>query len=279
MNNKVNAEQINELLGDKNRVDLQVRRNLIKYALFKDEVEAGEDSEIFGTRVVAAMTRTNANYLLQLSEEQRRVNEELVELAPMYFKSSSVAFKEMEVLRNVTYLHITVNSAVNSQKRTGKQLAGRAKRLAISTQKEIDSRPTHINASALKEKKALYMADFEMFNSQPDRVFRIRTDKHKDVIAMYMCAGMTKFDKVRVTGGGLLVIKHHMASDENFKVINKYYSDRKSIYDDANPIPNNLDFKGNIYDESELELLRKNSVQHRDDNEQKIRPKGQDLIN
>lgn len=125
-NKSINAERINDLLADKESADRDVHAEMKQYALYEGKVSGVMDSEYAASRIVAVVSEGDTtDELLGKIDQQAKINKQLVEETPMHFKDASQSFRTPTIIRNVTKLKVTVNSAVSSQKRTGEQLIAR----------------------------------------------------------------------------------------------------------------------------------------------------------
>lgn len=279
-NTAIDPDLVNNLLGRKERVDAFLKRSLLKMAVFVNDVETSAEAGLFNQRIVAVSNKTKTRYLNLIIKEQQRVNAALVAAAPAYFKESASTFKEVRVIEDAARLTITVNYAVNSQLRTGAQLATRAHRLAAGIRDQIYSTPEHEDKTELLNRMKIYEDEKARFSSEPDRRYRLRTDRHKDIVAMYLPAGGERVERVRVGAGGLLVLRSARApKGEAFVKILDRCNNRPSLYDRLTPVENNLDFKGLLYDEEEAELEREHAKRDKDLTEYKIRSKNEQLVN
>lgn len=276
----IDAERINNLLANKEVADRDVYEEMKRYALFEGKISGVMDSEYADSRIVSVVYEGDtASKLLDKIDRQKQANEELVEEAPMYFTESSQSFRTPLVIRNVTKLKITINTAVSSQRKTGAQLVSRYERAIRRVEREIKTlRRKESREKRLDLIKNLY-AELELFAKRPDKLYRIRSEGHDDVIALYSVeGGPAAMQKLRVNAGGLVAIKSNNASLQDFAV-NPAKRDNSSVYGELVPIPNSLGLTGLLYDEAEAEKVRELRKQERSKNEEKIRPKGDDLIN
>lgn len=276
----IDAERINDLLADKERADRDVHSEMKQYALYEGKVSGVMDSEYADSRIVAVVYEGDTtDKLLGKIEQQTQINEQLVEEAPMFFKDASQSFRTPVVIRNVTKLKVTINSAVSSQKRTGEQLVARYVRAIKRIERELKSLKRKEKIDKQLEFINTLKAEMELFAREPEKVYRLRTKAHDDVIALYSVAGgPVAMEKIRVNVGGLVVVKDRSASLQNFGV-KPVKRDNSSVYSELEPIPNSLGLKGLLYDEADAEAIREQRKRDKGQNEEKIRPQGDDLVN
>ncbi|EGR1298328.1 hypothetical protein EAF56_20290 [Vibrio alginolyticus] len=279
-NKSIDAERINDLLADKERADRDVHAEMRQYALYEGKVSGVMDSEYADSRIVAVVYEGDTtDKLLGKIEQQAKINEQLVEEAPMYFKDASQSFRTPTIIRNVTKLKVTVNSAVSSQKRTGEQLVARYARAIKRLERELKTLKRKEKIEKNQELIETLKAEMATFAKKPEKLYRLRTKAHDDVIALYSVAGgPVAMEKVRVNVGGLVAVKDKNASLQHFSV-KPVKRDNSSVYAELEPIPNSLGLKGLLFDEDEAEKLRELRQQEKSQNEEKIRPKGDDLVN
>lgn len=276
----IDGVRINELLAKKEASDRDVREEMERCALFQSKINGVADSEFADTRIVAVVYEGDvAESLLGKIEKQKEVNESLVSEAPMYFKEVSQSFRTPLVIRNVTKLKVTVNTAVSSQKRTGEQIVARYDRMIKRVEKEIKSLRRPESRQKRSELVEVLKMERNQFAKFPEKVYRLRTRGHDDVIALYCVAGGSDvLEKIRVNAGGLVAIKDRNSSLQDFTVKHDKQT-KSSVYEDLVPIPNSLGLPGELYDESQAEKIREQRKRDRNDNEEKIRPKGDEFVN
>jgi hypothetical protein len=276
----VDAERVSNLLANKEAADRDVYEEMKRYALFEGKVSGVMDSDYADSRIVSVVYEGDtANKLLDKIDRQIKANEELVEAAPMYFTESSQSFRKPVVLRNVTKLKVTINTAVASQKKTGLDLVARYERAIRRNEREINKLRRKESREKRIELIKTLMQERDQFAKQPDKVYRIRTKGHDDVIALFSVKGGPEaMEKMRVNVGGLIAIKDRDSSLQDFSV-KTVKKEKSSVYSDMVPIPNSLGLNGLLYDEAEAEKIREMRKQERSQNEEKIRPKGDDIIN
>lgn len=276
----IDGVRINELLAMKEASDRDVREEMERYALYQSKISGVADSEFADTRIVAVVYEGDvADSLLGKIAKQKEVNEHLVSEAPMYFKEVSQSFRTPLIIRNVTKLKVTVNTAVSSQKRTGDQIVARYDRMIKRILKEIKT----LRRAESRQKRADLIETLKMERDQfakfPDKIYRLRTRGHNDVIALYCVSGDDGIlKKERVNAGGLVAIKDRNSSLQDFTVKHDKQT-KSSVYEDLVPIPNSLGLPGDLYDESEAEKVREMKKRDRSSNEEKIRRKDDDFIN
>lgn len=270
----VDAAKVNKLLGLKEIADRDIRELLEKYAIYKEEVHGVVDSSYADARIVAVIDKPAV--LKKVKEKlaaQKEANDNLLAAAPMYFREGAQAFRVPDLVESVVQLKVTVNDAVGSAKRTTEQLVNRYERLIRRSEKELANEPDEFKRLQIETMIGRYQAERDTFAKTPDKVYRLRTHTHSDVLALYLRWGAPLVEKLRVTVGGLFVVKHSHAIDDRFVVsgANKFST---SIYDELVPIETSLGLQGSLYDESEAALLREAKKRNRSDNVEKIRPQG-----
>lgn len=276
----IDGVRINELLAIKEAADRDVREEMQRYAIFQSKISGVADSEFADTRIVAVVFEGEiADGLLGKIAKQEEVNALLVSEAPMYFKENAQSFRTPTVIRNVSRLKVTVNTAISSQLRTGEQLVARYDRAIKRTEKKLKTlrRPE----SKLKQQELIetLKAERAQFAVAPDKLYRLRSFEHEDAIALYDVAGSRGvLEKLRVNAGGIVAIKARDSSLQDFTV-KRSKQTKSSVYENLDPIPNALDLPGYLYDEELADKIREERKRDRDLNVEKIRRKGDKFVN
>ena len=284
--NQLDAENINRLQAKKEKADERVRDLLKKAAFFREKVSTSGEGTLFDERIVSILDKgDDARKIEAAVNKLKQINDELVNAAPMFFSHDSQAFKTPTILKNVHRLHITRNEAVNSQQKTGLQLSKKLERMQRDTLRDIkavekgDSDNKQAELDELNQVLTCIQAELAMFLEQKDKIFRLRRESRTDVQAIYLQFGDDKSKKARVNAGGLIAIKVAGCKDENFKVIDKPYAARKPLYEEVTPIETIMDLNGKLYDDDEVEAVRRQRAEQNGKNEAKIRPKNEPLVN
>lgn len=279
---KVNAKRINQLLGMKEENDASIKRSLLAKQFFVDGIETTQQSKQFNKRIVAIIHKMRAfkfDRLLKRIEKQKKINEELITLAPHLYSKTDPDFKEVKVIKDVLKILVSINATSNSQKKTGKQLAARAIKLSKIIRSQINELPDYLDTTSLEQQYQTYLNEAKRFNKEPERVFRLKGHPKKDIVLFYFRTGDTKLQKLHVSAGGVLVIRHELSDEKNFKIQDKFNTGRASIFDTASPIPNELDLNGVLYDEEEIERIREHTKKEKSQADHKIRPENDEYVN
>lgn len=274
----VDAVQVNKLLGLKEIADREVRELLEKYAIYKEDVRGVVDSSYADARIVAVIDKPSiVKKVKEKIAAQKEANEKLIASAPMYFRDGAQAFRTPDLVESVVQLKVTVNDAVGSAKRTTEQLLNRYDRLIRRSERELEAEQDEFKRLQIETMIGRYKAEKETFSQTPDKVYRLRTYTHADVLALYLKWGGELVEKLRVTAGGLFIVKHTHAVDSRFTTskANKFAT---SIYDDLVPLETSLGLQGLLYDEDDAARLREAKRRNRATNVEKIRPQGEDPV-
>lgn len=271
---EIESEAMTDLIAKKHALDLEMSTLMKSFKIHEDQMNKATETLHSGLRIISAVDNKSLEFKMLMDKRDELIehNKKILELEPDMFKSDSYLFREPQVIENVVRITVTVNSANASAVRTTEQLVARYDREIKRRKKKIEKEDNQEVIEELQQEIAVLTRERNQFALTPNKKYRLRTQSHKDVIAICRRAGMGESDKIRVNASGLIIAKNKDCTINDITASDKGYR-RGSIYEQLIPIQNSLGLTGSLYDEELAELIRQKHKNVVDGNSEAIRPK------